>query len=156
MRISIFGLGYAGSVGIGCLAKLGHQVTGVDINEAKVTFINQGKSPIIEKGIDDLRNSPIIDVLEKLLAKGFDIRIFDKNVRVSRLMGANRDYILQRIPLLSRFITSNADEVVRNSEVLVVVNPDKEFKKLCRTASPGTIIYDLQSICRRTKNRRAR
>ena len=55
MKISVFGLGYVGSVSVGCLAALGHDVIGVDVNSMKVDMINAGQSPVIEAGLDDLR-----------------------------------------------------------------------------------------------------
>lgn len=54
MRISIFGLGYVGAVSAGCLANDGHTVVGVDPHQAKVDLINEGKTPVIEKDIDEL------------------------------------------------------------------------------------------------------
>ena len=54
MKVSIFGLGYVGCVSLGCLAQDGHNVIGVDVNNTKVDFINQGKATIVEKGISEI------------------------------------------------------------------------------------------------------
>ena len=54
MKISIFGLGYVGAVSMACLARDGHEVTGVDVDPLKLELIRSGKSPIVEEGIQDL------------------------------------------------------------------------------------------------------
>ena len=54
MKVSVFGLGYVGSVSAACFAEDGHTVVGVDVSAAKVESINEGRSPIVEKGLDEL------------------------------------------------------------------------------------------------------
>ena len=97
-------------------------------------------------GTDDLRDSPIIDIIERLLGKGFDVRIYDKNVHLSKLMGANKEYILKKIPYVSKFITDNPDEVIQNSDVIIVVNNEAEFGDMLDRATEDKIIYDLVNI----------
>ena len=97
-------------------------------------------------GTDDLRNSPIVDIIEILLGKGFDIRIYDRNVQISRLMGANKEYILKKIPYISKFIVDNSKQIVDHAEVIVVVNKEREFSDILNTVPEDKIIYDLMNI----------
>ncbi|WP_113704537.1 nucleotide sugar dehydrogenase [Nonomuraea lactucae] len=71
-------------------------------------------------GTDDLRESPLVELAERLLGKGYDLRIYDQNVTLSRLMGANRDYIRQRLPHLGDLLTTSADEVLEHADVCVI------------------------------------
>ena len=59
MKISVFGLGYVGAVSCACLPELGHEVIGVDTNPAKVRMINDGQSPVVEEGIDELIDAAV-------------------------------------------------------------------------------------------------
>ncbi len=93
-------------------------------------------------GTDDLRCSPIVDVVESLLGKGFEIRIYDKNVKVSELTGTNKDFIMAKIPHLQHFVSDDLDAVCRESDVLVVTNKEKEFAQLLGRY-PGKIVVDL-------------
>lgn len=97
-------------------------------------------------GTDDLRSSPIVDVIEKLLGKGFEIKIFDRNVHLSQLVGANREFIMQRIPYISRFITSNANEVFDHAEVIIIVNNEDEFADMLNRLGNGKTVYDLVNL----------
>ena len=93
-------------------------------------------------GTDDLRCSPIVDVVEALLGKGFELRIYDKNVKLSEITGTNKDFIMAKIPHLQHFIYDDLDRVVTESDVLVVTNKEAEFDGLLKKY-PGKIIVDL-------------
>lgn len=93
-------------------------------------------------GTDDLRCSPIVDVVESLLGKGFEIHIYDKNVRISELTGTNKDFIMAKIPHLQHFVTDNLAEVCENSDVLVVTNKEREFAPILEQY-PGKVVIDL-------------
>ena len=95
-----------------------------------------------KSGTDDLRCSPIVDVVESLLGKGFEIRIYDKNVKVSELTGTNKDFIMAKIPHLQHFVTDDLEAVCRESDVLVVTNKEAEFAELL-ARWPGKTVVDL-------------
>lgn len=96
-------------------------------------------------GTDDLRCSPIVEVVESLLGKGFQVSIYDKNVQVSRLTGTNREFIMSKIPHLQHFVTDDLDKVASESDVLVVTNREAEFADL-PSRYPGKTIVDLVRV----------
>ncbi len=93
-------------------------------------------------GTDDLRNSPIVDVAEALYGKGYEIHIYDKNVRVSQLTGTNADFIAAKLPHLHEIITDDLDAVCSECDVLVITNKEKEFADI-PSRYPHKCIVDL-------------
>ena len=78
-------------------------------------------------GTDDLRESPVIEVTERLLGKGYDLRLYDKNVNIASLVGANKDFILNRIPHISKLMVGDIDDVLNHAQTVVIGNKDPEF-----------------------------
>jgi GDP-mannose 6-dehydrogenase len=94
-------------------------------------------------GTDDLRESPLVTLAETLLGKGLKVRIYDKNVLLSRLVGANKEYIDNRIPHLSSLLCDSMDEVLTHADVLIVGNKSPEFVEAVHRTKPGQIVIDL-------------
>lgn len=97
-------------------------------------------------GTDDLRESPIVAVTEALIGKGFDIRIYDKNISLARLVGANRDYIEKEIPHISSLMAAELADVVEHAEVLLVGNSSPEFAELAGLCKNGQTVIDLAHV----------
>lgn len=91
-------------------------------------------------GTDDLRESPLVELAERLLGKGYDLRIYDANVTLSRLMGANRDYIESRLPHLGDLLTNSAADVLAHADVCVVGCQDPAVLSALDGAEDRTII----------------
>jgi GDP-mannose 6-dehydrogenase len=104
-------------------------------------------------GTDDLRESPMIEVIERLIGKGYDLRIFDRNVKLASLIGANRDFILNRIPHISRLMVEDLDDVLDHAETVVIGNKDPEFESVPRRLRQGQHMVDFVRITdRRSEN----
>lgn len=97
-------------------------------------------------GTDDLRESPIVDVIEHLIGKGYDLKLYDKNVSLAALTGANRDYILNHIPHISKLMVESMQEVMNFAETLVIGNGAAEFKPVPASLKPGQVVVDLVRI----------
>ncbi|HEX2957190.1 MAG TPA: nucleotide sugar dehydrogenase, partial [Chitinispirillaceae bacterium] len=97
-------------------------------------------------GTDDLRESPVIEVIETLLGKGFKIQIYDKYVSLARLVGANKDYIEREIPHISLHMKQSLDDLVSNSEVIVICNQIEESDSIFKMVKKEQIIIDLARV----------
>lgn len=100
-------------------------------------------------GTDDLRESPIIEVTERLLGKGYDLRIYDKNVKIASLVGANRDFILNRIPHISKLMVGGIDDVLDHAETVVIGNQDPEFGTVPERLRDDQVLVDFVRVTSR-------
>jgi GDP-mannose 6-dehydrogenase len=94
-------------------------------------------------GTDDLRESPMVILAEALLGKGVSLCIYDKNVSLAKLVGANKEYIEKQIPHLSSLLCNTVDEVIQKSEVIVVGNQAPEFAEAVKQCRADQIVVDL-------------
>ena len=93
-------------------------------------------------GTDDLRESPMVHLAERLVGRGFDVLIHDANVSSSRLVGANREYVESHLPHLSRLMRSSIDDVLIHAEVCVVGASDPDVLEAIKRAE-GRPVIDL-------------
>ncbi|MBI3899618.1 MAG: nucleotide sugar dehydrogenase [Gammaproteobacteria bacterium] len=115
-------------------------------------ILDKGKRKIgvlgfsFKAGTDDLRESPVVEVIERLIGKGYDLRLYDKNVRLAGLVGANRDYILNRIPHISRLMTDELDQVIDFADTVVIGNGDPEFRQIPAKLRDDQILVDFVRV----------
>jgi len=102
-------------------------------------------------GTDDLRESPLVEVIERLLGKGYELRIFDRNVELARLTGANRDFILNHIPHISRLMVGTIEDVLQFGETILIGNGAPEFKDIIGRLREDQVLVDFV----RTSNSRS-
>ncbi|MCA1816668.1 MAG: nucleotide sugar dehydrogenase [Acidobacteria bacterium] len=81
-------------------------------------------------GTDDLRESPMVALIEALIGKGLQLSIYDRDVSLARLFGANKEYIEREIPHISQLMRASVEEVLESAEVVVVGNKAEEFREV--------------------------
>jgi GDP-mannose 6-dehydrogenase len=108
----------------------------------KVGFLGFAFKP----GTDDLRESPIVDVIETLIGKGYELTVYDSNVHLSSLLGKNKEYVNSHIPHIYKLLKQDVNEVIDNSDVIVIGNNAKEFSKIVPTISKEKIIIDFVRV----------
>lgn len=97
-------------------------------------------------GTDDLRESPVVELIERLIGKGYDLKLYDRNVSLASIGGANKDYILNRIPHISCLMTEKIDHVIDHGDTLVIGNNSSEFSKIASYLREDQAIVDLAHI----------
>lgn len=97
-------------------------------------------------GTDDLRESPVVELIERLVGKGYDLKLYDRNVNLATLVGANRDYILNQIPHISKLMAQSMDEVIEHADTVVIGNGDPEFTEVGQRLRERQVIVDLVRI----------
>ena len=94
-------------------------------------------------GTDDLRESPIVRLVEALIGKGCDVRILDRNVSIARLGGANRRYIEEEIPHIASLMCDDVETLLEHAEVLVVGNDDEHARQALAAPWADRVVIDL-------------
>lgn len=97
-------------------------------------------------GTDDLRESPLVELIETLVGKGYQVKVYDKNVSLARLHGANRAYIEREIPHIATLMCGSLEEVLAESEVIVIGNTAPEFRQVLQQVREDQVVIDLVRI----------
>ncbi|HNL83312.1 MAG TPA: nucleotide sugar dehydrogenase, partial [Chitinophagaceae bacterium] len=99
-----------------------------------------------KEGTDDLRYSPSVDLAEKLLGKGYSLKIYDKNVHISKLIGSNKSYIDEVLPHLSILITDNLGEAIEHADIVVLNHRNLDLENYLDALSKKKAVIDLVRV----------
>ena len=95
---------------------------------------------------DDMRESPIVTLIEILLGKGYELMIYDKNVNLSSILGKNKDYLITHVPHIYKLLSNDLEEVINKSEVLVIGNNSVKFEEITKSRDNQPIIDLVRSV----------
>ncbi|HCX30036.1 MAG TPA: GDP-mannose dehydrogenase [Blastocatellia bacterium] len=103
-------------------------------------------------GTDDLRESPMVVLIETLIGKGYKLSLYDRDVSLARLFGANKEYIEREIPHISELMCETVDEVVANADVIVIGNKGEAFRQIETKVGAGQVVIDLVRLFDKTSD----
>jgi GDP-mannose 6-dehydrogenase len=122
------------------------------IDRVFAAVARHGRQPValfglaFKPGTDDLRESPFVMLAEKLLGKGFDLRIYDRFVQVARLMGANRAYIEREIPHLERLMVVSPQAALSSARIAIIGHVAPEDRPALLQSLSNHIVLDLAGM----------
>jgi GDP-mannose 6-dehydrogenase len=111
-------------------------------NKKKVSMLGLS----FKSGTDDLRESPQVQLIKRLLGEGCQVRVWDKDVSLGRLAGSNRQYIEEVIPHIGSLLSTNLEEVIRSGEVVIIATKSVEKNQLAAYLGAGQIVLDLINL----------
>jgi GDP-mannose 6-dehydrogenase len=114
----------------------------VDSGKRKVALLGLSFKP----GTDDLRESPMVTLAERLIGKGLDLRIYDAEVALARLTGANKSYIENEIPHISNLMCEDLAETIGHADLLIVAKKDPAYGPAIVANAPEKLVYDLARV----------
>lgn len=128
----------------------------LQIERAVEMVVRSGKSRIgvigfsFKAGTDDLRESPMVTLIETLIGKGLQLAIYDRDVSLARLFGANKEYIEGEVPHISQLMRASVEDVVDSSELIIIGTKAQEFRDIESTLRPGQQVIDLVRLFSKT------
>ena len=130
----------------------------LQIERAVDMVVRSGKKRVgvlgfsFKEGTDDLRESPIVTLIETLIGKGFELALYDRHVSVAKLVGANKEYIEREIPHISKLMRSSVDAVLADADVVIIGNRADEFRTVAEGLRTDQQLIDLVRLFDRTSN----
>jgi GDP-mannose 6-dehydrogenase len=130
----------------------------LQIERAVEMVLRTGKKRIgvlgfsFKAGTDDLRESPMVSLIETLIGKGFQLAVYDRDVSLARLFGANKEFIERGIPHISQLMRSSLDDVLETSDLLIVGNKAEEFREIESKLRADQIVIDLVRLFEKTSD----
>jgi GDP-mannose 6-dehydrogenase len=124
----------------------------LQIERGVQAVVEKGKKKVgilgfsFKAGTDDLRESPMVELAERLIGKGYELRVYDRSVSLAAVHGANRDYILNKIPHISRLMVPTIEEVLAHAETLVIGNAAPEFADVPRRIGDHQTVIDFVRV----------
>jgi GDP-mannose 6-dehydrogenase len=94
-------------------------------------------------GTDDLRESPMVTLIETLIGKGLELAIYDRDVSLAKLFGANKEYIEREIPHISKLMRDTIEGVLEDSDVIIIGNRANEFRRVPESLREDQQLIDL-------------
>lgn len=97
-------------------------------------------------GTDDLRESPMLEVIHRLDDAGYDLKLYDRSIDRARLMGAHHEHVLKKLPHLERLITTRIEDVLAHAETIVIGTNDPEFARIAEWLRPEQRVVDFVRV----------